>query len=93
MPGNATSDEVLREADIERAKGLVAALGNDVDNIYITLSAKSMRPDILVVARVSAEASESKLKRADADRIISPHQIAGRRMALLTLHPLVVDFI
>ena len=93
IQGNATSDEVLREAGIERAKALVAALGNDVDNVYVTLSAKGIRPDLLVVTRVSAEESESKLKRAGADRIISPHRIAGRRMAMLTMRPLVVDFL
>ncbi len=90
--GNATSDETLEQAGIQRARALVAALGSDVDNVYITLSAKNMRPDVFVVARISSEESETKLRRAGADRVISPHRIGGRRMALLTLRPLVVDF-
>ena len=91
--GNATSDEILTQAGIHQARALVAALGSDVDNVYITLSAKGMRPDLMVVARISSEESESKLKRAGADRIISPHRIGGRRMAMLTLRPLFVDFV
>jgi len=93
LHGNATTDEALNEAGIQRARGLVAALGSDADNLYVTLSAKEMRPDLFVVARASAEESEAKLKRAGADRIILPYRIGGRRMAMLTLRPLVVDFI
>jgi len=90
--GNATSDEILEQAGIRKARALVAALGSDIDNVYITLSAKEMRPEIFVVARISSEDSETKMRRAGADRIILPHQMGGRRMALLTLRPLVVDF-
>jgi len=93
IQGNATSDEVLKQAGINRARALVAALGSDVDNVYIALSAKGIRPNLLVVTRVSDEESESKMRRAGADRIISPHRMAGRRMAMLTLRPRVVDFI
>ncbi len=93
LRGNATSDDILEEAGIHKAKGLVAALASDADNLYLTLSAKAMRPDLFVVARASTEESEAKLKRAGADRIILPYRIGGRRMALLTLRPLVVDFI
>ena len=91
--GNAASDDILNEAGINKTKALIAALGSDADNLYVTLSARVSRPDIFVVARVSAEESESKLKQAGADRIISPHRNAGRRMAMLTLRPRVVDFI
>lgn len=93
VQGDATRDEILHQAGITRARALVAAMGRDTDNVYVTLSAKSINPDILVVARVSDEESESKLKRAGADRVISPYRIAGRRMALLAVRPLVVDFI
>ncbi|MFC1945675.1 potassium channel family protein [Chloroflexota bacterium] len=93
ISGNATSDEVLRAAGIMKAKTMVAALGSDVDNVFVTLSAKGLCPDILVVARISDEESESKLLRAGADRIISPYRMAGRRMAMLAIRPLVVDFI
>jgi voltage-gated potassium channel len=91
--GDATSDEVLKEAGIERAHGLVSAVGSDTDNTFITLSAREMRPDLFIEARSSSPGSESKLRRAGADRIISPHAIGGRRMAMLALRPAVVDFI
>jgi voltage-gated potassium channel len=90
---DATSDEALKEAGIERAKGLVAALGSDADNTFITLSARGLKPDLLIESRSSSEEAEVKLKRAGADRIISPHAIGGRRMAMLALRPAVVDFI
>jgi voltage-gated potassium channel len=90
---DATSDEVLKGAGIERARGLVAALGSDADNTYITLSARGLRPDLLIEARSSSEEAEVKLKRAGADRVISPHLIGGHRMAMLALRPAVVDFI
>ncbi len=90
---NAVNDEALKEAGIMTAKALVAALATDADNLYVTLSAKSLKPDIFVVARVDNEESEAKLKRAGADRTMSPYGIGGRRLAMLTLKPLVVDFI
>jgi voltage-gated potassium channel len=93
LQGDATSDDTLEQAGIHGAKGLVAALDSDADNIYLTLSAKALRPELFVVARGSTDESEAKLKRAGADRIILPYRIGGRRMALLTLRPLVVDFI
>jgi voltage-gated potassium channel len=91
--GDATSDEVLREAGAERAYGLVAAVGSDSDNTFITLSARELRPDLFIEARSSSPEAEGKLRRAGADRIISPHAIGGRRMAMLALRPAVVDFI
>jgi voltage-gated potassium channel len=91
--GDATSDEVLKEAGTERAHGLVSAVGSDTDNTFITLSARELRPDLFIEARSSSPESESKLRRAGADRIISPHAIGGRRMAMLALRPAVVDFI
>ena len=90
---NASNDEALKEAGIMNAKSLVAALGSDADNLYVTLSAKSLRPDIFVVARVDNEESEAKLKRAGADRTMSPYGVGGRRLAMMTLRPLVVDFV
>jgi voltage-gated potassium channel len=91
--GDATSDEVLKEAGVERAHGLVAAVGTDTDNTFITLSARELRPDLFIEARSSSPESEGKLRRAGADRVISPHAIGGRRMAMLALRPAVVDFI
>jgi len=93
IQGNATSDEVLKEAGIERARALVAALGSDADNLYITLSARELSSDLFIVARAATEESEPKLQRAGADRTMSPYRIGGRRMAMLTLRPLVVDFV
>jgi voltage-gated potassium channel len=89
---DATSDEALKEAGIEQARGLVAAVASDTDNTYITLSARGLRPDLFIEARCSTEA-ESKLRRAGADRVVSPYSIGGRRMAMLALRPAVVDFI
>lgn len=93
LAGNATSDDVLVEAGIHRARALVAALGADADNVYVTLSAREMRSGLFIVARYSAAESESKLTRAGADRTMSPYRIGGKRLAMLTLRPLVVDFI
>ncbi len=93
IEGDATSDEVLREAGIERARGLVAALGTDVDNTYITLSARGLCPNLFIEARASSREAGTKLERAGADRIVSPNSIGARRMAMLALRPAVVDFI
>jgi voltage-gated potassium channel len=93
VQGNATRDDILQEAGIQRARGLVAAVGSDADNIFITLSARGLRSDLLIIARAFAEESESKLKRAGADRVILPLQLGGRRLALVALHPLVIDFV
>jgi len=93
LAGDATTDKVLLEAGIERARGLVAAVGSDVDNTYIALSARELRPDLLIVARASSKETETKLKRAGADRVVSPSNIGARRMALLAIRPAVADFI
>ncbi len=91
--GDATRDEVLREAGIERARGLIAAVGTDVDNTYITLSARGMRRDLYIEARASTPEAVTKLERSGADRVIMPHAIGGSRMAMLALRPAVVDFV
>jgi voltage-gated potassium channel len=93
LHADATSDEVLQEAGIERARGLVSAVGDDTDSTYITLSARGLRPDLFIAARYTSSEAERKLHRAGADRVISPHAIGGRRMAMLALRPAVVDFI
>jgi voltage-gated potassium channel len=93
VQGDATSDKVLREAGIEHARGLVAAVGTDTDNTYITLSARGLCPDLFIESRANDLEAEMKLKRAGADRVASPHSVGGRRMAMLALRPAVVDFI
>jgi voltage-gated potassium channel len=92
LQGDATNDEVLKEARIESARGLVAAVGSDVDNTYITLSARGLCPDLFITARSCSPGVEVKLKRAGANRIVSPHSIGAHRMAMLALHPVAVDF-
>jgi voltage-gated potassium channel len=91
--GDATRDEILKAAGIERARGLIAAVGTDVDNTYITLSARGIRPDLYIEARASTSEAITKLERSGADRVIMPHAIGGNRMAMLALRPAVVDFI
>ena len=93
LEGDATSDAVLREAGIERARGLLAASDSDAGNTFIVLAAKALRPDLYIVSRAGRTESESRMHRAGADRTISPYAIAGRRMALSVLQPLMVEFI
>ncbi len=91
--GSATEEETLLRAGVERAKGLVATVSSDADNVYIVLTAKGMRPDIFVIARATEPGSEKKLKRAGADKVVSPYFIGARRMAQTVLRPSVADFI
>jgi voltage-gated potassium channel len=93
VEGDATSDAVLREAGIDRARGLLAASDSDAGNTFVVLTAKALRPDLYVVSRAGRLESEGRMLRAGADRAISPYAIAGRRMALSALQPLVVEFI
>ena len=93
LPMDATMDETLEKAGIHRAAGLVTAVRSDADNVFITLTAKGLRPDVFVLARSSDEKSESKLKRAGATRVVSPYLIGGSRMAHVLIRPTVVDFI
>jgi voltage-gated potassium channel len=89
--GDATHDEVLVTAGIDRARGLVAALDSDASNVLAVLSAREMNPDLLIVARANSEASEPKLRRAGADRVVTPDAIGGHRLALALLRPAVHD--
>jgi len=92
--GEASDDDILIAAGIERAAGLIAVVSTDADNVFITLTAKGLNPDIKVLARSSGSGgAEVKLKRAGADKVISPYYIGGRRMAQFMLRPNVTDFI
>jgi voltage-gated potassium channel len=82
-----SDDEVLKEAGIERAQGVIACVDSDAENIFITLTARELRADILIIARASAEDSEKKLMRAGADRVISPYKTSGSAMARVALRP------
>ncbi|MFH0887383.1 MAG: potassium channel protein [bacterium] len=91
--GKASSDENLEKAGIKHAKGLIAANDSDNENVFITLTARSLNPKLFIVGRASQKETESKLKRAGANRVISPYFIAGRRMASMILRPVAVDFL
>jgi voltage-gated potassium channel len=93
IEGNATEDDDLRRAGLERAAGIVVASDDDADNLYITLSARSVREDIQIVARASDESAERKLRLAGADRVVMPYTAAGRTMANLVLKPQVTAFL
>ena len=93
IEGNATEDEDLARAGIDRAKGLVAASDSDADNLYIALSARAARPDLQIVARASDEDAERKLLLAGADRVVLPYATAGRTIANLVLKPQVTAFL
>ena len=93
LEGDATDDNVLRAAGIERAATLIAALSTDADNLYVTLSARALRPDLFIVARARLEASEPKLAQAGANRVVNPQKIGGARMAALATHPAIADFL
>lgn len=91
--GDAGVESVLLTAGIDRASALVAAVNSDADNVLITLTAKGMRPDLTVIGRVKLDETEPKLRRAGADRVISPSTIGGRRIAQILTRPVVADFL
>ena len=82
-----SDDEILRQAGIDRALGVIACVDSDAENIFIALTARELRSDIFIVARASAEDSEKKMLRAGADRVISPYKTSGAAMARVALHP------
>lgn len=83
--GDATSDEILEKAGVNRAKALVASADSDADNVFVTLSARVANPAIFIIARSGAKDSEEKLKKAGADHVVSPYLIAGSQMAVMAL--------
>lgn len=93
VQGDATNDETLQAAGIEHAKGLITAVTSDTDNVYITLSARGLNPQLFILARASEVGSEKKLMRAGASKVISPYTIGANRMAQAILRPSVVDFL
>jgi len=91
--GDATEESTLKAAGIERAQSLTAALDSDADNVFVVLTARGLRPDLFIVSRATTPSAEDKLRRAGADRVITPTEIGGRRMASMVMRPRVVDFL
>ena len=91
--GDMASDEILEAAGITRAKGLIACADSDTSNVYVTLSARVMNPELFIIARASNIETETKLKRAGANRVISPYFISGNRMSSMALRPVAVEFL
>ena len=93
IEGEAADEDVLRRAGIERARALIACVDSDAENVFITLTARELRPDLAIVARASGEESEPKLRRAGARRVVSPYRSSGSEMARLALHPQVAGVV
>lgn len=93
VEGDASDDKALLAAGVDRAKGLISVAPSDADNTFITLTAKGLNPGLFVVARSIKVEDEPKLRRAGADRVISPYILGGKRMAWAVLRPAVVDFL
>jgi voltage-gated potassium channel len=93
ITGDATLDDILLQAGIQSAKGLVACSDSDVNNVYVTLSARALNPNLRIIARAGIRDTEKKLVMAGADRVISPYFISGMRMAALATRPVTSDFL
>jgi voltage-gated potassium channel len=92
LEADASREEVLSRAGIHRARGLITAVGTDAENVFTVLTARVMRPDLFIIARVESDDAEHKLRRAGADRVISPYQIGATQMVQTALRPAVVEF-
>ena len=91
--GDATSDDLLKNVGIEKAKGLISVLDSDAQNLYVVLSARGLNENLFIVARANEAGADYKLKRAGADKVVSPYHIGGLRIAHTILKPTVVDFL
>ncbi len=93
LAGDATSDDLLREAGIGRARGLLVCTGNDSDNLFIVLSGRSLNTEIYIVVRAFSPETEAKMVRAGANKVVSPYRIGGHHMANLAMRPRVMEFL
>ena len=93
VEGDATDDEILHSINLNQAKAIITTLPKDADNVFVTLSAKEIHPEIFVISRASEETSETKLKRAGADKVIMPERIGGTYMAALVTKPDTMEFV
>lgn len=91
--GDATLDEILLEAGVNNAKGLITALSHDADNVYVTLTGKSLNPELMIVARADRAEAEEKLRRAGARTVICPSVMGGRQMVSAMIKPVIMDFV
>ena len=91
--GDATKDEILEEANIKQAKGLISALSMDADNLFVVVSARALNPNMTIISRAVDPSTEDKLYKAGANYVISPNMVEGTRMASVLLRPTVVSFI
>jgi voltage-gated potassium channel len=92
VEADASREDVLRRVGIDRARGLIAAVGTDAENVYAVMSARGLRPDLFIVSRAETDDATLKLKRAGADRVVSPYHIGAVQIAQTALRPAVVDF-
>lgn len=93
VEADASSEDVLRRVRIDRARGFIAAVSTDAENVYAVLTARLMRPDLFIIGRAETEDAKAKLVKAGADRVISPYHIGGLHLAQTALRPAVVDFV
>jgi voltage-gated potassium channel len=91
--GNAANEQMLQEAGVEKARALMAVVSSDAENVFIILTARSLNPDLQIIARANYEDSEPKMIRAGADRTIVPYTISGKRMVTMLMRPGVADFL
>jgi len=92
LVGDATSDEVLLQAGVKRARALATVLPNDALNVFITLTARNLNPDLRIIARAEDPASDAKMHQAGADKVVLPSSLSGERAAQMILRPTMVDF-
>jgi voltage-gated potassium channel len=93
LTGDATDEAVLRDAGIERAKTLIAALAGDAENLFVTLTARGLNPDVFIITRARTESSEAKMEQAGANRVVNPQRLGGARMAAFAHEPAVTEFV
>jgi voltage-gated potassium channel len=93
VEADASNEDVLRRVQIGKARGFIAAVGTDAENVYAVLTARLLKPDIFIVGRAEDDDAKSKLRRAGADRVISPYHIGAQQLAQTALRPAVVDFV
>jgi voltage-gated potassium channel len=93
IEGNATEDDILIKAGIKSAKSLISSLPNDADNLYVVLTARSLKHDLKIISRASSESSEKKLRMAGVDSVVMPERVGGAHMATLIAQPDIVGFL